>query len=364
VIAPADDVIEVSLLGGGNGYGECIVVHLGYGQWMIVDCVTHPKSKSILPLEYLSSLGINASERVKTIVATHWHEDHIRGLSKVIEQCQNADFYCATPLETKEFLIFTAAEKQALLNATRSRTTKEIISIFEKTSPKFAFQDRCLYFDKSNHIEVNALSPSDNSTKKFLEELRTYTTKLISNNSQKIPSSHPNHASVVLSVEIGNEQILLGADLEITTQPQTGWTAVINAQKAPSNASVFKIPHHGSENGYLPEIWSQLVSTHPIAILTPYRKGGYFLPQEIGVHTILNHTDKAFITSTPTPNMKNKKRPGGKARKMIKSLGLDIKEIPFRYGHIQLRKKIGSDNDWTVQLIGSAIPLVNVLEEM
>jgi hypothetical protein len=62
---PAPDEIEVSVFGGGNGYGECIVIHGGYNNWIIVDSAKDPKSKQTIALSYLDELEIPIEQDVK-----------------------------------------------------------------------------------------------------------------------------------------------------------------------------------------------------------------------------------------------------------------------------------------------------------
>lgn len=97
---PQPHEIEISLFG--PGYGECIVAHLGAGEWMIVDsCID--KSARPAALEYLRTIGVNASQHVKWVLATHWHDDHIRGLSDIVSECESAEFACSMALRNKEF---------------------------------------------------------------------------------------------------------------------------------------------------------------------------------------------------------------------------------------------------------------------
>src|SRR5512142_2478566 len=86
---PQDDEIEVSLLG--PGYGESVVIHLGGQQWMIVDsCVDSDDLPA--PLAYLHRLGVPLTS-VVLLVATHWHDDHVKGFSECVRQCVNARIF-------------------------------------------------------------------------------------------------------------------------------------------------------------------------------------------------------------------------------------------------------------------------------
>ena len=52
---------------------------------MLVDSCLFPKTKDKEPISlyYLNQIGVDPSS-VQTIVASHWHDDHIRGLSALV----------------------------------------------------------------------------------------------------------------------------------------------------------------------------------------------------------------------------------------------------------------------------------------
>ena len=55
-------------------------------------------------LDYLENIGADPCRAVAMIVATHWHDDHIRGLAQMLHVCSNASFCCAGVLCNEEFL--------------------------------------------------------------------------------------------------------------------------------------------------------------------------------------------------------------------------------------------------------------------
>lgn len=86
--APSSDEIEVSLLG--PGFGEAVVAHLGLGNWALIDSCLTPEGEPA-GLEYLEILGVDPAD-VVLIVASHWHDDHIGGMAKLVQACSNARF--------------------------------------------------------------------------------------------------------------------------------------------------------------------------------------------------------------------------------------------------------------------------------
>lgn len=66
---PDPEELEISIFG--PGYGEAIALHIGHGQWILIDSCSEPRSGKPAPLEYLHQLDINISQAVRLIVATH-----------------------------------------------------------------------------------------------------------------------------------------------------------------------------------------------------------------------------------------------------------------------------------------------------
>ncbi|MBN1875905.1 MAG: hypothetical protein JXA33_16905 [Anaerolineae bacterium] len=56
-IPPAPDELEISVFG--PGYGESILVHVGAGNWILVDSCLDPVSKQPAALTYLDTLNVN-----------------------------------------------------------------------------------------------------------------------------------------------------------------------------------------------------------------------------------------------------------------------------------------------------------------
>jgi glyoxylase-like metal-dependent hydrolase (beta-lactamase superfamily II) len=96
---PAPDEIEVSVFG--PGIGESIVVHVGNSKWICVDCAKY--DNKAWPTYYLSKLGVPVEGSVSLIVATHWHSDHVDGLSEVVAASQLSPFVCSQALRVDEF---------------------------------------------------------------------------------------------------------------------------------------------------------------------------------------------------------------------------------------------------------------------
>jgi glyoxylase-like metal-dependent hydrolase (beta-lactamase superfamily II) len=108
---PKPNVAEVTILGTGGGYGESIIIHIGNNKWVIVDSCIDPHTRKNLPLNYLSSIGVNYRENVILIVCTHWHDDHIRGISHILSECLNSTFCMSNQTDKEKFSLFIQMDK-------------------------------------------------------------------------------------------------------------------------------------------------------------------------------------------------------------------------------------------------------------
>lgn len=366
---PNLDEIEISVFG--PGYGEAIAVHIGNGQWVLIDSCIAPGSNLPASLDYLADLDIEVAEAVKLIVATHWHDDHIRGLGTLVKECKTAILVISSALGTREFSNLAAVfSGMAMDTATGLDEFTEIISILDERRPpgarvpalKYALSDRPLFVSEIQlpstvaAVKVYSLSPSDASV---LISQASFANMMPQPGDQRrrIMALSPNHTSVALWIEVGAHKILLGADLETTSDPTTGWSDVVHSSTVVSQgANAFKIPHHGSANGHLDEVWDKLLSNDPSSIVTPFRRGRHYLPTERDVARITGLTSNAY--STATPRLRQHRFSKRIVRDFVGQATVYIHNASFGWGHVRFRKKIASlANNWHVELFGDAYHL-------
>jgi beta-lactamase superfamily II metal-dependent hydrolase len=106
-MAPANTELELSVFG--TGYGECVVAHVGNGDWIIVDSCTDGSGERSVTLDYLERMGVDPAIAVKILVASHWHKDHVAGMGGVMEACTSARFVISPALTSEEARLFLAA---------------------------------------------------------------------------------------------------------------------------------------------------------------------------------------------------------------------------------------------------------------
>ena len=361
---PRPDEVEISLFG--PGYGECIVIHTGDNQWIVVDSCINSQYKKPAALHYLSLIGVNPAVSVKLIVASHWHDDHVRGLGRMYRECHAAGFVCSEALGSQDFFDVVYAQGYRLMSTGVSGLDefREVFDELERRAqasgerlqpPHFAVAERCLWRQTVSganvNCEVHSLSPSDASLMASKLEIARFLQKP-KEPKRGIWPSGKNHTAVALWVSVGDRVALLGADLEETDNKHTGWEAIVQAPSRPrGKASVFKVPHHGSETGHNDKVWIDMLEKSPVAILTPYGRGGLLLPQKSDVKRICQLTNKIFITAPSSTKKRIQKRDSA-VEKTLKDLGLEPRLVNNSIGHIRLRAKQGQD--WNVKLFDQA----------
>ncbi|ENZ5479596.1 hypothetical protein P805_04550 [Serratia marcescens BIDMC 44] len=287
----------------GKGIGESIIVRLSKNEWMIIDsCFNDIKNPAAL--DYLKERGVELSE-VKLVVISHFHDDHIKGLSEIIEECQQAKIVISAALNTAEFRAYINALSS---NGEEMAKTKEINkimdflpSLIEQQRLSFAKRD-CILFRSVSGIEVRSLSPCDNDI--AYSDLDFANSLKIAANTKEIVSSaklvNPNHYCVVTRVSSpasGNNEILLGADLEVSKG--AGWESVCDAidSPKPNKIGLFKLPHHGSETGFHERTWIELIKEKPISVLTTYDRSS--LPRKEMIDLYKERSSHIYCTSEP-----------------------------------------------------------------
>ena len=299
-------------------------------------------------------MNVDPAESVELIVATHWHDDHIRGMAQLVEVCNKATFCCASVLRQKEFLAAVGALESRHLSATGSGL-REIFNVFSglmhvKSQPTLVIADRLIY--RRATCEIWSLSPNDTNFLTFLRNVG----KLLpeeGESKRRIPSITPNDVAVVLWIKVEGVAVLLGSDLE-----KRGWIEILQSTTRPEGkASAFKVPHHGSENAHEPDVWKRMLEPNPFAVLTPWRKGNRSLPSKNDTQRILSCTKKAYATASIGPSASAPLRRTNMVDKSIRESGVKLRRLPMSPGGIRLRTKLGSPTQWNIEKFGSACHL-------
>lgn len=370
---PEPDEVEVSVFG--PGFGESLAVHLGFGEWMIVDSCL-PKGANVpAALRYLRDIKVEPSLAVKLVIASHWHDDHIKGLGEVVRECASSKFWFSQALFSKEFIALTDLWQKHSIQKSPLAEFSQVMKALGTSGRLqrnlqgnvgfgFAVANKCIWkrafasdIFGSVTREVYSLSPSDAAVKSALESIAAALHPVDGNLRQPSPR-RPNQSSVVLWLKLGEARVLLGADMEEANNPYGGWNIIVNSAERPDGrATLLKVPHHGSATGEHAPVWTKMLTPMPFALLTPFSKLKNPLPTAMDVDRICSRTDNAFISAT-VRNRSQRRRSPEVTRTMREVLRWS-RPIDENFGHIRARKKISTSSaaDWKIELFGDACRL-------
>ncbi len=358
---PRPDEFEVSVFG--PGVGECVVVHLGGGQWAVVDSCIDSKTGRPACLGYFDQIGVHAATAVKLVVVTHWHDDHIRGASQVLQEATGARFVCSAALQSQDFLKLVVANEKLMLKR-GGAGTEEFLAILRiiasrrpqgtrptAVGPDWALAGTTIYYRAGGQsapaCEVRALSPSSASMTRSLHSIAGLL-PVAREAKRAAVSVSPNETSLVLSVNFGDLGVLLGADLETTGNPLCGWEAVVRDYDGRTGAAhVFKVPHHGSKTAHHDDVWSRLLVREPWAVLTPFLSSA--LPRPEDIKRIRKRSLAAYCAG---PERAPKPRLSTPVERAASDVARRLRKRAGGMGHVRMRAIAG--DAWQVSLFGSA----------
>jgi hypothetical protein len=356
--APQPDVLEVSLFG--PGVGECVLMHLGSGDWVVVDSCSDTRRRENSALAYFARMDLDPAACVRAVVATHAHDDHIGGISDIVDACTEADFIVPAATTTEEFVALVefddAIEDVRLSVLSEFRRIYSILgmrgSTFDGLRYKWAIADRPVFRRPAQQdvpeVEIMALSPSDTAVTLAKQALAARIPTQ-GQRPRRLLARDPNTMAVVLWVSIGESNLLLGSDLLIGPGNACGWNAVVASPNRPDSlASVYKVAHHGAPNGDHDQVWRDMLTPEVVAILTPYRRGRTPRPSRDDVGRICRRTSNSYIAAAPKHPL-----PPGPIRTVgarLSDLVADVREADGMAGQIRLRTPVGDPNNWSVDL--------------
>jgi beta-lactamase superfamily II metal-dependent hydrolase len=359
-LGPPLDVPEIAVFG--PGYGECILVHTGNGRWLIVDSCIESKTGLPVPLTYLKQLGVDPASAVDLVVATHWHDDHVRGLSEVVKSCHDAPFVCANVLTSPEFHKYV--ERITVGNFTSSGTgISEFHRIHQTLADSAGRRRRTLWASADRRLltlstssfgigcNVWSLSPSDEEFTRFLNFVAS---DMVTRGQAKrrAVSQRPNETSVVLGLEWGPASALLGSDLESFSGSGRGWGAIVNSTGRPrARATYLKVPHHGGLSAHHEGMWSEMLVDQPMSVLTPFSRGRA-LPSDEDIHRLRRYSANVYATARVASSASRVEmdRP---VSKTLAEAGIKIRKPPA-LGLVRCRFQ---NNEWQSELFSDAYHL-------
>jgi hypothetical protein len=313
-------------------------------------------------ISYLVELGVDLAHDVKLIVGTHWHDDHIRGFTQIVRRCRRARVALSMAFTERDFLsAMFLIEPRSMMRRSGMREFWELWNYLreEKRPPRFASADQLLW-RRSNGLpaEAVALSPSDQDVAIALQRLRDLIDEAARTGPLEfIQSLDPNAASVVTWIRVGPLVVLMGGDLESAVDPGRGWLAVLTTDAwQGSESTVFKVPHHGSDNAYEPRIWAEMLAGDPVAVVTPFVFMATRLPTAAQRAVIRGHTSRAYLTA-PADVGSAAHTYTSVVADMVDAATRSFGTLEQRPGHLRVRADVDSGGTWSVDLFGPAAAL-------
>jgi hypothetical protein len=340
----------------GPGYGEAVVVHLGQGEWLIVDsCVDAADShRPVAPLRYLRGLGVRVEQSVKFIVVSHWDDDHVKGIGEVVEACPNARFVCSHVFPTDKFAGFVEAVSigSAATDGGSVRNIRKVLQILHARGKSIcrAGSGRKLC---SNPV-IQSWSPSDLDETEFLHYVAQMHPKA-GEPLRKAILGTSNLTSVVLSIDWAETSVLLGADMERNHDEGRGWGAVVSeAQRLEwKKGDLVKVPHHGSQTANDDRMWEILLHPQPISVVAPFGRGPSKSrpPKSTDVRRISDKSRAMFLTARRAEPQTRTMDLG--VRRSLREGMITLTSQKSSIGMVRLRRQPGSQ--WKHELFGAAI---------
>ncbi|ELH4197688.1 MBL fold metallo-hydrolase [Vibrio cholerae] len=325
----------------GRGVGECLLVELSTNEWMVIDCFNIPETKTPAPIEYFNSIGLDPSVVIKKVLITHFHDDHVQGMSNLIELAENAEVYLPSALTLNEAADFYA--KQQVSNGYQEFSGiaefGRILDVLDKNNRKVTSVKHSMVLYNANVYMLSALSPSEKDCVEASKAFIALASGI--KDASRVVKQHPNNHCITLNLQCNttNNSALLGSDLEISTDPASGWDAAVSSTMAPQKKTVdiFKIPHHGSENGYHSYTVEELLSTNAVSVVTTFNRQD--LPRAELIDVYKRHSTRLLATTKPK-SYRAKDVVSPFVLKMIKSSSIQVKNVnkTNQFGYVELER--------------------------
>ncbi len=271
--APASEDVHIVVLG--RGTGESVLVHLGGGEWVIIDSFLGrwgiDGEMRPAPLAYLDAIGVDVGHQVSSVVLSHLHADHCEGIDEVVERCEEARFHLPAALpDVRWDEILKVATPDAPPD--RTKRMRAIGSAFRYADGNFRPLGATSSLGRRRPI-LHALAPGWSAQLRVRAPFKQWTfgsaARLLKENA----------TSIVLWLDAGPAVALLTADLD--KHRTFGWQALLAEHEHLEwvrGAGFVKVPHHGSRGAHLPAVYEHLTD-EPLAVVTPNHYGGHRLPE-------------------------------------------------------------------------------------
>jgi hypothetical protein len=273
---PDIDELEVSIFGPGRG--ECVVIHVPSGPWLIVDsfAVRSPTGDVPVAVEYLRRLKVSD---VAGFFITHWHDDHTRGAADIIRAFPASLKRVGLPsaIGERELASFVA---DLLPDKQRFKIVQELVAVISALNELSGIHSVVLgdgvSFQPSPGCSLEVMSPS-------LDDLRHQAVTMASylpGWTGPPPRRYDvNSGCAVMRLTCGPFGVMLYSDLDVGDDDKRGLRCIVKKYGAGLRADIVKIGHHGSETAYYPPALAAGNADQAVGAITPFPARGEALPR-------------------------------------------------------------------------------------
>lgn len=302
-VGPAPDEIELSVFGPGDG--EAAAIHVGDGSWILVDSCLDAKTNEPASLDYLRSIGVEVGRDVSWLVATHAHDDHVKGLARLVKECRAAKIVVPEASSFEEFLGLSKLDGRLAFYSTRYtvyseyrtmmnhlRGNQELTRIVRAQAGKELPLGASMRGDR---VRIMCLAPSDAAVTMSRRALaRLWTVASRSPGGQRVASRDPNTFCAAVVLHIGDIALLLGGDV-LVGSANWGWRHIVGSFPYVRSIDGHKVPHHGSDSAYYATVWNDWLMETCISIVTPFRSSG--IPDDEDIKNMKKHGVELWQTA-------------------------------------------------------------------
>jgi hypothetical protein len=323
---------------------------------MVVDSCINRDTRRAVALDYFDRIGVDPATSVEVVVGTHWHDDHIGGLDQLVDRCPAGRFYCSAAVTADE--IFVMAETAELLGTLSTSGVSTIRHIRRSLAERGQTMERCLesrMLWTAGSTVVWSLAPSSEDTNRALEELPRALAAV--SEGRKAPRV-TNHASVALWVDFGDVSAILGGDVEAPDSDARGWRAILRLAREgrPArvlDATMLKVPHHGSDDAHCPEFYESLTRGTWTGVVTPFRAGRRHRPSPEDRARLASLGHPIYLTSDAEPGRVRHDRV---VDRTLRDGGIVIQSLDPPHGEVRLTRPRAADF-WPAEFTPPAVRL-------
>lgn len=307
----------------GRGFGETVVIQFPDGSVGVIDpfsgrafnannnSTEHPIIRFLEDYLQISS--------IRFVLSTHPHADHCLGTAHFLNHFSSKIEKYYKPvgfdtLETRKYLrvlkdLSVKENTESAAEIPVGSILKEIKSIIEwceSNSTKTDYVKSGMPISLDQNLTMYFLAPIykdlielESALNNAFQSANVDDTGSIILDPENFPSNFNwNKISAIVLLQWNSEQYLFCGDAETDTWDEIIQGDYFTQNVLKDNVYWIKIGHHGSQNGYNVQLFTDIVAlSSPIGVLTPFNRNAHPLPSQNGCHSYSAHLRQIWTTS-------------------------------------------------------------------